>query len=77
MINRSDEAMIRLLAEYIEAFEKCANAPDETYETALIAMQPIREHVRQFFTAKEFEAIIFNLEEIKEIVQNALRQEDV
>ena len=49
------------LAEYIKAFDKCANEPDETYETygeVFIATEPTKKRLKQFFTTLEFSASI-------------------
>ena len=70
MTDYSQESMTAL-AEYIKAFDVCANEPDETYGEAFIAMEPIRERLKQFFTTQEFNAIIINLGEIKEVLRKA------
>ena len=59
------------LAEYIKEFDKCANEPDETYGAAFIAMEFTRKRLKQFFSTQEFNAIIINLDEIKEILSKA------
>ena len=63
----SQEAM-RVLAEYVKAFDKCANEPDETYGEVFIATESTRERLKQFFTTLEFNAIIVNLGEIREVL---------
>lgn len=69
-MNCSNETMTAL-AEYINAFDKCAKEPDETYGAAFIAMEPKRERLKQFFTGQEFEAIIINLDEIRIVLHHA------
>ena len=64
----SQEAMDALIA-YIKAFDICANTLDESYGAVFIEMDSIRERLRQFFTAHEFNAIIINMDELKEPVE--------
>jgi hypothetical protein len=70
VVNYSPEAL-PVLAEYIMAFDKCANEPDETYGAAFIAMEAERERLRKSFTTEEFEAIIINLDDIRETLREA------
>jgi len=66
----SPEAMKALL-EYIKAFDKCANEPDETYGAVFIAMEPQRKRLKEFFSPQEFEAILVNMSEIKKALRDA------
>jgi hypothetical protein len=59
------------LAEYIVAFDKCANEPDDTYGAVFIAAEAERVKLKQFFSTKEFEAIIANLDDIRETLRKA------
>ena len=70
IINYSQEALTAL-AEYIIAFDKCAEEPDETYGAAFIAMEAERERVKKFFTIQEFEAVIINLDEIRDTLRKS------
>jgi hypothetical protein len=70
MINYSPEALTAL-AEYITAFDKCANEPDETYGAAFIAMESQRERLKRFFSTPEFDAIIINIDGIRETLREA------
>jgi hypothetical protein len=70
MIDYPKEAL-QALAEYLAAFDKCANEPDESYGTAFIEMEPLRERLKQFFTPREFDAIIINTREIHKILRDA------
>ena len=70
VVNYSPEALT-VLAEYVAAFDKCANEPDETYGAAFIAMEAQRENLKQYFSTQEFDAIIHNLDEIRTVLLNA------
>ena len=70
MGDHSEEAM-RVLADYIIVSDKCANEPDETYGAAFIALGPLRERLSRFYTKPEFEAIIFNKDEIRDVLRGA------
>ena len=70
MKNLSAEAM-QALAEYVKAFDKCAKEPDETYGAAFIETNPTRERLEQLFTQAEIDAIVCNLDEIRDALHKA------
>jgi hypothetical protein len=70
VVHYSPEALVAL-AEYIVAFDKCAKEPDETYGAAFIAMEAERERLKKHFSTQEFDAIIHNLDEIRETLRKA------
>jgi hypothetical protein len=70
MMNYSKEAMAAL-AEYIEAFDKCANEPDENYGKTFTAMERQRKNLTRFFNTEEFNTVIINLDKIRKILREA------
>jgi hypothetical protein len=70
MINYSNDELAALV-EYIKAFDKCANEPDETYGASFIKMEAERKRLKKFFTSQEFDAIIINMDEIKAALRGA------
>ena len=71
MIDKYSPEALTALAEYIIASDKCANEPDETYGATFIAMEAERKQLKKFFTTQEFNAIIINRSEIREVLRKA------
>ena len=65
VINYSPEAL-EALTEYVKAFEKCANEPQDTYGVAFIMMDAKKGRLKKFLTKQEFDAVIANIDEIRE-----------
>ncbi len=63
----SEDAMLAL-ADYVKAFDACANEPDKTYVALSISLAQHHERLRSFFTLKEFDAIIYHPDEIRKIL---------
>lgn len=70
-----NEDSVKALSEYIDASDKNAKEPDETWAAGFRVVQDKLDKLRPFFTQKEIEAIISEKDKIRAVLQEEVGYE--